>query len=255
MHIDLSGRTAVVTGAGRTGGIGAAVARQLAAAGASVFITTYTAYDHASYGTQRAETDAVLAALGAPEGRAGAIDIDLGQPAAAEAVFAAAEAAVGPVSILVNNAAFSVDAGITDLTPDLVDRHYRVNVRGIMLLCQAFASRWPGGAGGRIVNLTSGQGAGPMPGNLAYAATKGAVDAFTTSLSVELMPRGVTVNAVDPGPTDTGWMTPELRRELARQSPAGRISQPDDAARLICWLASDQAAWVTGQVIRSRGGL
>ena len=94
-----------------------------------------------------------------------------------------------------------------------------------------------------------------MPDELPYVATKGAVDALTISLSAALIGRGITVNAVDPGATDTGWMTPELKAQLSAQSPTGRIGLPEDAARLIAFLASDEAAWITGQIIHSRGGL
>jgi 3-oxoacyl-[acyl-carrier protein] reductase len=93
-----------------------------------------------------------------------------------------------------------------------------------------------------------------MPGELAYVATKGGIDAFTPSLGAELASRGITVNAVDPGATDTGWMPDALRESLARAAPMGRVSAPEDAARLVAFLASDDAAWITGQVIRSRGG-
>jgi 3-oxoacyl-[acyl-carrier protein] reductase len=93
-----------------------------------------------------------------------------------------------------------------------------------------------------------------MPEELAYAASKGAVDAFTTSLAAALAPRGITVNAVDPGPTDTGWMGADLRSALAARSPGGRVGRPGDAARIIRFLVSDEGAWITGQVLRSRGG-
>lgn len=93
-----------------------------------------------------------------------------------------------------------------------------------------------------------------MPGKLPYVATKGAIEAFTVTLAAELAPRGITVNAVDPGPTDTGWMTEELRRELSQHAPMGRVGEPEDVARLIRFLASEDAGWVTGQVIHSRGG-
>ena len=127
-------------------------------------------------------------------------------------------------------------------------------MRGTFLLTVEFARRLSGRSGGRIINLTSGQSLGPMPGELAYVATKGAVEAFTVSLSAELASHGITVNAVDPGPTDTGWMTEEVRKELLPRFPQGRIGQPEDVARLIAILASDEAAWITGQVMHSSGG-
>lgn len=102
--------------------------------------------------------------------------------------------------------------------------------------------------------MVSGQDKGPMPGELAYVATKGAISAFTVSLAAEVASLGITVNAVDPGPTDSGWMTGELKESLLQKSPTGRIGQPEDAARLVAFLASDDAQWITGQIIHSDGG-
>jgi len=135
-----------------------------------------------------------------------------------------------------------------------LDAHYAVNVRAAVLLSVGFARRWKGERGGRIINLTSGQSLGPMPGEIAYATTKGAIEAFTSTFAVEVASRGITVNAVNPGPTDTGWMTEELKRELLSRFPTGRLGQPEDAARLIAFLAGEEAEWITGQVIHSEGG-
>jgi 3-oxoacyl-[acyl-carrier protein] reductase len=121
-------------------------------------------------------------------------------------------------------------------------------------MCQEFVRRWQGERGGRIISITSGQGAGPMPGELAYVVTKAAIDAMTVTLAAELAGRGVTVNAVDPGATDTGWMHDDLREAIAAKTYLRRIGLPTDAANLVCFLASQQAEWITGQVIRSRGG-
>jgi 3-oxoacyl-[acyl-carrier protein] reductase len=115
-----------------------------------------------------------------------------------------------------------------------------------------FAQRFDGETSGRIVNLTSGQSLGPMPGELAYAATKSAIEAFTRTLAAEVGHKGMTVNAVNPGPTDTGWMTEELRQELSAKFSTRRVGEPEGAARGVP--ASDQAAWITGQVIHSEGG-
>jgi 3-oxoacyl-[acyl-carrier protein] reductase len=127
-------------------------------------------------------------------------------------------------------------------------------MRGTILLTVEFAKRFSLPSGGRIINLTSGQGRGPMQGKLAYVATKGAIDAFTVTLSAEVAPRGITVNAVDPGPTNTGWIVGDIERALLPRFPMGRIGQPEDAARLIAFLASEASGWVTGQIIRSTGG-
>src|SRR5206468_1703414 len=108
-----------------------------------------------------------------------------------------------------------------------LDAHYALNVRGTILLCVEFARRFRGMAGGRIINLTSGGALAPMPDELAYVATKGAVEAFTRSLAPAVAARGITVNAVNPGPTDTGWMGEELRAALLPRFPMGRIGQPE----------------------------
>jgi 3-oxoacyl-[acyl-carrier protein] reductase len=105
-----------------------------------------------------------------------------------------------------------------------------------------------------VVLLTSGQHLGPMPSELAYIASKGALHQLTWSLSAHLIPRGITVNTVNPGPTDTGWAPPELTEQVRLHAPLGRWGRPEDAARLIAWLATDDAAWITGQVINSTGG-
>jgi 3-oxoacyl-[acyl-carrier protein] reductase len=252
---DLAGRIAIVTGAGRRQGIGAAICRALAAAGADICFTHWQAYDDAmAWGADadgpRLLRDELLG-LGV---RCEAVALDLGDPASAAWLLDEVERRLGPPSILVNNATHSTNDGYERLDAATLDAHYAVNMRGTFLLSVEFVRRWPGGDGGRIINLTSGQSLGPMPDELAYAATKGAVEAFTVSLAAGVASRGITVNAVDPGPTDTGWMTEELRRTLLDRFPRGRIGQPEDAARLVAFLATDAARWITGQVIHSEGG-
>ncbi len=253
---DLTGKIAIVTGASRKAGIGAAISRALAGAGAWVFITYYRPYDATMpWGSNGDDTEALLAELRTLSIRAAGMELDLTQIDAPVTLFDRVEAELGQASILVNNAAYSQRDGIGRLTADLLDRHYAVNVRGMALLCAEFARRFQAKTGGRIINLTSGQSVGPMPGELAYVATKGAVEAFTVSLSAELAPRGITVNAVDPGATETGWITPDLRAVLLENAPMGRLGRPEDVARLVHFLASDEAHWITGQVIHSRGGM
>jgi 3-oxoacyl-[acyl-carrier protein] reductase len=123
-----------------------------------------------------------------------------------------------------------------------------------LLLAQAFAQAHDGRPGGRIVLMTSGQNLGPMAGEIAYAASKGALAGVTLTLADELADRGITVNCVNPGPVDTGWATPELLAAVTERLPAGRWGEPDDPARLIAWLVSDDGRWMTGQVLNTEGG-
>ncbi len=256
ISIDLVGKIALVTGASRRIGIGTAIARTLAQAGADVFITYYTPYDHEMpWGVQATEPQETVAELRAFGVRAEAAEADLSDPAVPARLFDQVEAALGPVDILINNATYSVNATIEELTADLLDRHYAINVRGAALMSHEFALRHNGRPGGRIINMVSGELAGPMPGEIPYITTKGAVDALTITLSAELASKGITVNAVNPGATDTGWMPPDLYEQIRRQTPLGRVGQPQDAANLILFLASDRGAWITGEIINSRGGL
>jgi len=248
-------KIAVVSGASRKVGIGQAIARELAK-DAAVFITYYRPYDHVSgLAGGAGEPAELIEELRRAGCAVDGMEIDLSEPSAPARLFDAVEAVFGPANILVNNATYSLRDGIENLTAELLDRTYALNLRGMALNCAEFVRRFPAGQAGRIVNMSSGQGLGPMPGELAYSATKGAVEAFTRSLSAEVGRLGITVNAVNPGITDTGWISPELAAEWTARAPFGRLGQPADAARLIRFLASDEAAWITGQVIHSNGGL
>lgn len=252
----LSGKVAIVTGVTRSIGIGNAIAQRLASAGAAIFTTYYRPFDQETpWGVSAGEPEQILEDLRAHGVGTQGIEIDLSDPASPSSVFKTAIDFFGQIDILVNNAAYSVEVDILALNSEILNAHLSVNAVGTMLLCQQFVQHWTGREGGRIINLTSGQGYAAMPGNLAYAASKGAIDAFTISLSAEVVGRGITVNAVDPGPTDTGWMPEELHEQLTVAAPLGRVGTPDDAARLVLFLASPEAAWITGQIIRSRGGL
>ncbi len=254
MNNSLHGRIAIVTGASRRIGIGAAICRALAADGADIFFTHWSAYDRTMpWGPDEDGPAALQDELRNIGVRCESMAADLSRVDVPARILDEVIAQLGQPSILVNNATRSERDGYQLLDAAMLDAHYAVNVRGTMLLTVEFARRYSGQSGGRIINLVSGQ-AEPMPGELAYAATKGAIAAFTISLSAELASRKITVNAVNPGPTDTGWMTGELKRELLLRSPQGSIGQPEDAARLIAFLASDAASWITGEIIRSAGG-
>jgi 3-oxoacyl-[acyl-carrier protein] reductase len=252
---DLYGKVALVTGAGRRRGIGAAICRALAHGGADVFLTYWGDYDRdVSRDFEEKGPEALLEELRSTGVRAEGEEIDLSLPDSPERLLDDVAGRLGQPSILVNNAAYSTRDGFEELDAATLDAHYAVNVRATALLSVLFARRYGGGPGGRIINLTSGQSLGPMPGELAYAATKGAIEAFTVTLAAEVGHKGITVNAVNPGPTDTGWMTEELKRELVPRFALGRVGEPGDVARLVAFLASEEAAWITGQVIHSEGG-
>ena len=253
-------KIALVTGASRKVGIGAAIAHELAQDGIDVFITYFRPYDKVSGLAGSAdEPQTLIAELQQLGHNAAGLEIDLSDAHTPQTLFNHVEETFGPVDILVNNATYSMPDGIENLTAVSLDKHYAVNIRAMALLCAEFVKRYkthsPGKKHGRIINLSSGQSVGPMAGELAYAATKGAADAFTLSLSAEVGSLGITVNAIDPGITDTGWISPELKAKWNAESPMGRVGTPQDAARLIRFLASEEAGWITGQVIHSRGGL
>ncbi|HEX6481146.1 MAG TPA: SDR family oxidoreductase [Ktedonobacteraceae bacterium] len=252
---DIPGRVAIVTGASRRKGIGAAVCRELASRGANIFFTHWRAFDRAQQYEDEDGPTSLRDELRGMGVRCESLEIDLSNANAPTHILDEVEAKLGQPSILVNNAAHSTRDGYEALNAETLDAHYAVNMRGTILLSVSFARRFSKKMGGRIINLTSGQSLGPMPGELAYIATKGAIEAFTVTLSAEIASLGITVNAVDPGATDTGWMTEEIKRELLPRFPLGRLGLPQDAARLIAFLASDEAEWITGQVIHSRGGL
>ncbi|MFE2048066.1 SDR family oxidoreductase [Streptomyces sp. NPDC059459] len=262
--LPLRGRTALVTGASRRGGIGHAVARRLAAYGASVYLHHHVPHDAAMpWGADRPEevVASVRAALGDPDATVIAGPGDLSDPEAPGELLATAAGALGGrLDILVANHALSGSDGTLDtLDAAMLDAHWRVDTRSVLLLVQAFARLRaelpPRTPGGRVVLMTSGQDiAGGMPGEIAYALQKGALASVTRSLSTALADNAVTVNAVNPGPVDTGYMTGEDYEAIAALFPSGRWGMPDDPARLVAWLATDEAEWVTGQVVDSEGG-
>ena len=245
----LDGRNALVTGVSRRAGIGYAIARRLREDGAALFVHGWSEHDaRQPWGRENGETETLAAELGA-----GFAEADFADPAAPERVVAAASDALGPLHILVVNHARSGHGRLADLTAEEIDAFLHENVRASLLLMQEFAARHDDSRqGGRIVLLTSGQHLAPMAREVAYAVSKGALQQATLTLADELADRGITVNAVNPGPTDTGWLEGQSPPE--RTMPFGRWGEPDDAARLVAWLCSDDARWITGQTINSEGG-
>ena len=183
------------------------------------------------------------------------IAADFTEPEAPATVIKAALAAFGQVDAVVANHARSSGQDIDQVTADEIDRSYAVNTRATLLLIKAFAATHDvTRPGGRVLLFTSGQYHGAMPTELPYIASKAALHELTRSLAVHLMPRGITVNCINPGPNDTGYADEETLKAVADANPGGRWSTPTDAANLAAWLLSDEAAWITGQTIASDGG-
>ncbi|WP_460492395.1 SDR family oxidoreductase [Dactylosporangium cerinum] len=240
---------ALVTGVGRTIGIGAGIARRLAAAGWDIAFSYWHPYDERmSWGPEAGATEAISATL---DGRSAAIEADLADAATPAAVFDAAEDRLGPVTALVMCHAESVDSGLLDTTVESFDRHFAVNARASWLLIREYGRRFQGPHGtGRIIALTSDH----TVGNLPYGASKGALDRITLAAAHELAHLGVTANVINPGPIDTGWMTDEVRAACLRQTPLGRLGTPQDTADLVEFLCSPRGQWINGQLLMSNGG-
>lgn len=261
--LPLRGRTALVTGAARRGGIGHAVAARLARMGASLCVQHLAAHDAAQpWGAD--DTGAALAALRehlAPGGVLSDVEADLADPQAPERVLDHAAAELGHLDVLVcNHARSGGDGPLLDQTVETLDGHWQVDARSTLLLTAGFARRHDGRPGGRVVWMTSGQQLGPMPGEVAYAAAKAALAGVTATVADELAGRGILLNTVNPGPVDTGYLSPgtsdrpELLDWIRERFPAGRFGEPDDPARLVAWLVSDEGRWMVGQVLSTEGG-
>ncbi|QGH32872.1 SDR family oxidoreductase [Gracilibacillus salitolerans] len=241
-------KVALITGASSGKDVGTAICRKLASEGIDIFFTHWK-----SNADWIEKFQQEIRKMGV---RCENLKIDLSYANAAFELIDTVTDKLSLPSILVNNAAHSTRDGYLQLDAKTLDDHYVVNMRSTFLLCVQFARLFEKSnlSTGRIINMTSGQDLGPMTGELAYIATKGAISSFTRSLSQELAPLGITVNAVNPGPTDSTWMTDEIRNSLLPKFPRGRIGTPEDVARVIRFLASEEAEWITGQIINSEGG-
>ena len=253
---ELRGHVALVTGANH--GIGAATAHALGVRGADVLLSWLRSDAHPDAG----DAEARIRSAG---GRAATIEIDLADEDAPVRLFEEAEAAFGPVDILVNDASAWVGDSFAPqpsdrfgreqrlVSPETIDRVFAVDARAGALLIAEFARRHlaRGGTWGRIVGLTSG---GPLgfPEEVSYGAAKAALENFTMSAALELARYGVTANVVHPPVTDTGWITPEVRRAVEDSAELFHIASPDEVAEVIAFLVSDAAALITANVVRLR---
>jgi 3-oxoacyl-[acyl-carrier protein] reductase len=238
-------KTAIITGAAR--GIGAALAKRLASDGFQTIV---------NYSSSSAEAQKLVAAIAEAGGRAKAVAGDVAEASAVRKLFDEAEAAFGPVDVLVNNAGILKNAPLADVTDEDYERQVAVNITGTFNGMREGARRVRDG--GRIINLSTSIIGFYPPTTGIYAATKAAVEAMTHVLAKELGPRGVTVNAVAPGPVATEMFlssrTEEAVRRATAEIPLGRLGQPDDIASIVSFLASPESGWINGQVIKANGG-
>lgn len=244
--------TALVTGVGRRRGIGAATCRALIRDGWRVCASGWPDYDRHAVWTDP-EVDAIDGLIGElqPTGRFAWWSTDLQDPGAPAELFERAQALAGSVQALVAAHARSLRGGVLEVTAEELDRHLAVNTRGTLLLISEFARRWRGEPGrGRIVTFISGP---PLVGEIAYAASKGGVEWATLSAAAELASSGITVNAIDPGPTDTGALDEQTMHDMTTRSASRRIGTAEEAAELVAFLCSERAAALTGQVLRAGG--
>ncbi|HEV8309087.1 MAG TPA: glucose 1-dehydrogenase [Methylomirabilota bacterium] len=245
----LEGTVAIVTGASK--GIGAAIGKQLAAEGAVVVV---------NYASSREGADRVVAEIASNHGRAIAVQADVSRPAEIRRLFAETKKVFGRLDILVNNAGVYEFAPLEDVTEEHFHKLFNLNVLGLILASKE-AVRYFGAAGGSIINISSIVSTIPPPNAAVYSATKAAVDAVTKSLAKELGARNIRVNAINPGMVETegvqaaGLAASDFRKQLEAQTPLGRIGQTQDIAPAAVFLASRDAAWITGETLVIAGGL
>ncbi len=243
---------ALITGASRRVGIGAAIALRLARDGWDVATTFWRPYDDSMpWGSDPHDVTWLGEQLVACGATTKAIEADLSRVETPARVFDIAEEAIGPVTALVLSHCHSTDSHILDTTVESFDMHFAVNARASWLLVREFGRRFRGPSGrGRILALTSDH----VVGNLPYGASKGALDRIVLAAAHEFRDLGITANVISPGPTDTGWMTVQQIDEFTRQTPGGRPGLPDDCAKLVRFLCSEEGGWINGQLLHSNGG-
>ena len=244
-------KTVLVTGVGRLAGIGAGIARRLAADGWDLVLTYWRDYDaRMPWGVQPDDVERLTAELESTGAAVvAALPADFQDPQAVDRLMEAIAAEAGPLQGLVLSHAESVDSGIMDTSLESFERHFAVNARAGWQLIAAFARQAPA-EGGAVVALTSDHTAFNLP----YGASKGALDRIVTAAARELGPQGISANVLNPGPVDTGWMDRQLRDDLAQRQPGGRLGTPADVAGTVAFLLSPEGRWVSGQLVKADGG-
>lgn len=254
----LKGKTIVVTGVSRRQGIGYAIARHAAALGASVVIHHYQSHDkNQPWGADHLNNvfNGIQSEL-VGDARFAEFSGDFQDPDYPKALIKQITETVGHIDALVCNHALSgSDGPLGELTAEMIDNHYAINTRSSLLLTQSFVKQYqPDKGRGKVIFLTSGQRQGPMPGEIAYAASKGALAEITLTLADQLADENIAINTINPGPVDTGYLDEKTWKSVRQKFPFGRFGEPEDPARLITWLLTDEADWITGQIINTEGG-
>jgi 3-oxoacyl-[acyl-carrier protein] reductase len=245
----LNGKTALVTGASK--GIGAGIAKALAAAGASVVV---------NYASSKSDAEKVVKDIVAQGGKAVAVQADTSKAADVKRLFDETAKAYGKLDVLVNNAGVYLFQPLEEITEEEFHRQYNINVLGTILTTQQAAKHF-GTKGGSVINISSVVSTNALPGSAVYSSTKAAVDSITRILAVELGPKKIRVNSINPGLTATeGTVThqiigSDMEKHTIETTPLGRTGTPEDIALAAVFLASDDARWITGESVRVSGGL
>ena len=244
----LAGKVAVVTGASK--GIGASIAKQLGAEGASVVV---------NYASSKSGADKVVAEITSNGGKAMAVQGDVAKKSDIDRLFAEARKAFGRLDILVNNAGIYAFGPLETVTEEQFHSQFNLNVLGLLLASQKAVELFDS-SGGSIINVSSVVGVSPLPGASVYSASKAAVDAITKSLAKELGPKKIRVNSINPGMIETegvqaaGFLESDFRKQVEAQTPLGRIGRPNDVATVAAFLASPDSGWVSGETLMVAGG-
>ncbi|ANY67225.1 3-ketoacyl-ACP reductase [Paenibacillus sp. BIHB 4019] len=245
MEKSLTGKVALVTGASR--GIGQKIAEHLARHGAKVVV---------NYASSSAKADEVVAGIKRNGGEATAIGADISKVAEIEELFRKALEAYAQIDILVNNAGIMINKPLASITEEDFDKQFEINVKGTFFAIQQAALHMK--ENGRIINFSTSVAGHMFPAYSTYAGTKGAVEQFTRQLAKELGPKGITINAIAPGPVNTelfkAGKTEEQITAISNANAFGRLGEPEDISQVVLFLASKESQWVTGQTLRVNGG-
>ena len=237
---------ALITGVGRRNGIGAAICIELAKNGIDIFFSHWSKYDQEKYPEiEKMDMDTFITELTQFGVKAKYLELDLSEGDSAKKLFDTARSELGIPNILINNATVSSRVSFTEVTAELLDEHYTVNIRATTLLCKEFALQ---NKGGKIINLTSGQSLGVMKNETPYTITKASTEMLVKQLAPELKEQNITINAYDPGPTDTGWMNDEIIEMIKKHSSTEKVNSPEDVARETVSILSQD---ITGQIIHA----